>query len=167
MFSLICVWINGWVNNREAGDLRRHRGHYYVNVMTSMITSLLRAFRRSFYCIFVQISLEFLPTGPITLQSHIGYENGFASVRHKPLSEPVVAWLTDEYMRNSAQMSYMIKSLAIRLFVKDIALPSSNGHVIKAPHNWPFARRIHCWFPHKGPVMRHDITRKHESRPGW
>ena len=27
MFSLICVWINDWVNNREAGDLRRHRGH--------------------------------------------------------------------------------------------------------------------------------------------
>ena len=23
MFSLIWVWINGWVNNREAGDLRR------------------------------------------------------------------------------------------------------------------------------------------------
>ena len=22
MFSLICVWINGWVNDREAGDLR-------------------------------------------------------------------------------------------------------------------------------------------------
>ena len=33
MFSLICVWINGWVNNSEAGDLRRHRGHYDVNVM--------------------------------------------------------------------------------------------------------------------------------------
>ena len=24
MFSLICAWINGGVNNREAGDLRRH-----------------------------------------------------------------------------------------------------------------------------------------------
>ena len=23
--SLICAWINGWVNNREAGDLRRNR----------------------------------------------------------------------------------------------------------------------------------------------
>ena len=33
MFSLICVWINGWVNNRKASDLRRHRGHYDVNVM--------------------------------------------------------------------------------------------------------------------------------------
>ena len=33
MFSLICVWINGWVNNGEAGDLRRYRAHYYVTVM--------------------------------------------------------------------------------------------------------------------------------------
>ena len=30
MFSLICVWINGWVNNPEAGDLRRYRAHYDV-----------------------------------------------------------------------------------------------------------------------------------------
>ena len=33
MFSLICVWIHGWVNYREAGDLRRYRAHYDVNVM--------------------------------------------------------------------------------------------------------------------------------------
>ena len=33
LFSLICVWINGWVNNREAGDLRRYRAHYDVIVM--------------------------------------------------------------------------------------------------------------------------------------
>ena len=33
MFSLICVRINAWVNNREAGDLRRHGGHYDVIVM--------------------------------------------------------------------------------------------------------------------------------------
>ena len=33
MFSLICVWINGWVNNREAGDLRRYRAHYDFIVM--------------------------------------------------------------------------------------------------------------------------------------
>ena len=33
MFSLICAWIRGWVNDREAGDLRRHRAHYDVTVM--------------------------------------------------------------------------------------------------------------------------------------
>ena len=31
----ICVWINGWVNNREAGDLRRYRAHCDVTVMCS------------------------------------------------------------------------------------------------------------------------------------
>ena len=35
MFSFICVWINGWVNNRKAGDLRRYRAHYDVTVMFS------------------------------------------------------------------------------------------------------------------------------------
>ena len=33
MFSLICIWINGWENNREPGDLRRHPTHYDVIVM--------------------------------------------------------------------------------------------------------------------------------------
>ena len=33
VFSLICAWINGWVNSREAGDLRRHRAHYDVTLM--------------------------------------------------------------------------------------------------------------------------------------
>ena len=35
MFSLICTWINSWVNNREAGDLRRNRAHYDVIVMSN------------------------------------------------------------------------------------------------------------------------------------
>ena len=32
-FSLICVWINGWVDNRESGDLRRYRVYYVVIIM--------------------------------------------------------------------------------------------------------------------------------------
>ena len=39
MFSLICVWINSWVNNREAGELRRNQAHYDVIVMRSTIIS--------------------------------------------------------------------------------------------------------------------------------
>ena len=33
MFSLICAWINGWLNNREADDLRGYRAHDDVTVM--------------------------------------------------------------------------------------------------------------------------------------
>ena len=40
MYSLICAWINGWVNNREAGDLRRHRARYDVTVMVCVIPGM-------------------------------------------------------------------------------------------------------------------------------
>ena len=33
IFSLICAWIDAWVNNRGAGDLRHHRAHYDVIAM--------------------------------------------------------------------------------------------------------------------------------------
>ena len=33
VFSLIWAWTNGWINNRGAGDLRRHRAHYDVTIM--------------------------------------------------------------------------------------------------------------------------------------
>ena len=33
MFSLICAWINGWVNSGKDGDFRRYRAHYDVTAM--------------------------------------------------------------------------------------------------------------------------------------
>ena len=36
-FSLICAWINRWVNCRETGDLRRYRAHYDVIVMLGQL----------------------------------------------------------------------------------------------------------------------------------
>ena len=42
MFWLICAWINGWVNNNEAGDFRRHSAHHDVTVMPEkFITTLI------------------------------------------------------------------------------------------------------------------------------
>ena len=34
-FSLSCAWINAWVNNCDADDLRRHRAHHDVTVICS------------------------------------------------------------------------------------------------------------------------------------
>ena len=36
MFSLICARTNGWANNRGASDLKRHRVHHDVTVMSKM-----------------------------------------------------------------------------------------------------------------------------------
>ena len=40
MFSLICAWPSGWVNNRDAGDLRRHCPHYDVTAMLLFMSSV-------------------------------------------------------------------------------------------------------------------------------
>ena len=42
MFSLICAWIDGWVNTGEAGDLRPYCAHYDVTVMVRMVSSTSR-----------------------------------------------------------------------------------------------------------------------------
>ena len=42
-FSLICAWINGWVNNCKAGDFRRHRPHYDVILMIRIQYELINA----------------------------------------------------------------------------------------------------------------------------
>ena len=42
MFSLICAWTNGWANNWDAGDLRRHLAHYVAIVMGVAFTSILK-----------------------------------------------------------------------------------------------------------------------------
>ena len=34
MFSFDLAWTNGWVKNREAGDLRRHRAYYDATLMS-------------------------------------------------------------------------------------------------------------------------------------
>ena len=44
MFFLISAWINGWVNNHEAGALGRHRAHYDVIVMMQAKTLIAYGF---------------------------------------------------------------------------------------------------------------------------
>ena len=93
MFSLICVWITGWVNNGEAGDLRRHRAHYVVTVMLMVaffkyiFLSILFSFWLKFHWImFLDI--------PLTINQYwfklalIRRESFVFSVRNKS----VLAW---------------------------------------------------------------------------
>ena len=55
MFSLICAWINGWVNNREAGDSRRQRAHYDVIVMNrNLYDDIMTRENFTYYWLFVR-----------------------------------------------------------------------------------------------------------------
>ena len=43
-------WINGWVNNREAGDLRRYRAHYDVIVIVHVVETYIILWCLLLYC---------------------------------------------------------------------------------------------------------------------
>ena len=60
MFSLICAWINDWVNNREAGDFRHHRGHYDVIVLIFVCIVLNRS-----HNVLIKHLWKFVFTSPI------------------------------------------------------------------------------------------------------
>ena len=64
MFSFICIWINGGVNNDEAGDLRRHRAHYDVNVMVGVADIILSSNRQRMILIYRVRLLCMLPGVP-------------------------------------------------------------------------------------------------------
>ena len=66
MFSLICAQINSWVNNGEAGDLRRHRAHYDVTVMVQHFVQVqdhlmherINRYARSYVCVPVTCNVR-------------------------------------------------------------------------------------------------------------
>ena len=59
LFSLICVWTNGWVNNRVTGDFRRDRAHYDVTVMIFFLQShsMSRPWGQSMGCLSLVYSV--------------------------------------------------------------------------------------------------------------
>ena len=87
-FSFICTWINGWVNNREAGDFRHHRAHYdvilmwYIHVLTIPCTEswgFTRIINR-------EVFFHVRNTHASCIQVVIGY---FHRTRSLPWTQPV------------------------------------------------------------------------------
>ena len=90
MFSLVSAWINGWVNNREAGDLRRRSAHIDVTVMqwlvacsatTLPIIIVIWTTRKNFHAISVGpqcmcslLSIHQIPTHPSPIGNPTYYD---------------------------------------------------------------------------------------------
>ena len=50
------------------------------------------------FCILIEISLNFVPKGPI-------YMMAWRQIGNKALSKPMLTWLTDAYMQHQGEMS--------------------------------------------------------------
>ena len=163
MFSLICIWINGWINNRESGDLRRQRGHYDVNVMVwpripyhvsthwggdkradisqttfSNVFSYMKIYE------FRWIFHWFVPQYSIMAWCRSG---------DKLLSESMMEnLLTHICVTRPQWVKWMPVSMPGNRFTDTDTLLSQHGKVITCPVNCgvnylpiPILRRLHCW----------------------
>ena len=128
MFSVICAWTNGWVNNRDASDLRRHRAHYGVIVIikfqlprsvsvqgketnfTHLPLDKMAAILADdllklifFYGndrIAIRISLKFVPGSPIDNKPALVQAMAWRRIGEKPLPELMLTQFTDANMRH-------------------------------------------------------------------
>ena len=94
MFSLICVWINGCVNNREAGDLRRYRAHNDVTVMAcSILEWWAMSYMSSLHMRFVDSEYGMYPSS-VYLRGNLSFHE-IKRQRHQEMVISSDALLTD------------------------------------------------------------------------
>ena len=98
MFSLIRVWINDWVDNHEAGDLRRHRGHYDVNVMKTIFK---RIGCRILSIGHIKSAVLFIPTNMICIDVIIDISFVCHHILHYWISARLEVGLVSCHFRNN------------------------------------------------------------------
>ena len=130
MFSLICVWINDWVNNREAGDLRRYRAHYDVNVMLGYGSNNTRKHHLSHG--IKQRCLTIVIVGLCTI-----WHLAWPCHTHKSV-------LMRRHYGDIRWAPWRLKSRVTRLLAKQLIQVKNTEHV-KAFHYWHFMSAIHWW----------------------
>ena len=82
MLCLICAWINGWVNNREASDLRRHRAHYDVNVMKADDGEIIFSIKHTSRCMHLNVGKKSMKN--LSMESY-RFELAFGLLLFRPL----------------------------------------------------------------------------------
>ena len=92
MFSLICAWINDWVSNQEAGDLRCHRTHYDVTVMVTSVRGILWEIYRLWHDTDVLDQHTWSGKVGFRLQYYYYYYNNFFKYHFPP---PCKLWIKD------------------------------------------------------------------------
>ena len=125
MFSLICAWINDWVNNGKAGDLRRHRAHYEVIVMYIAWNSLHRQIGSNYTC----------------WMHNVGVQSGFHGCEWKARS-PVNEWAWPHFrasVRVAINQHYCGNRTLICVLMCSLRLIEREWK--RSPHFWPCLRR--------------------------
>ena len=143
MFTLICARINDWVNNRKAGDLRRHRGHYDVNVMTCQIRRHCDVLR---YWLLNKMATIWQPT----------FSNHYNDVKMSAVASQITS------------ASIVCSTVGSGAYKRKHQNSTSLGFVwVKSRHKRPVTRKM---FPFHDVIMcfsNHDVAQHLITPPGF
>ena len=94
-FACVSIWpiyAHGLCNSSLSG---RNGSHFADDIFRCI-------FVNEKFCILTKMSLKYIPTGLIIQQPSIGLDNGLASKRRKPLSEPMLTQFTADLIYTPA-----------------------------------------------------------------
>ena len=151
MFSLICVWINGWVNNREAGDLRRYRAHHDVTVMKK----IHRKISESLEAVRLDVKM-FTPLWNLTGGSALKLLIHLLSFKLY-IENPTNKSLGFEISRDFMMTHYSDVIITSLTIVYSTVYSGADQRKHQSSASLAFVRGIHRWrvnSPHKWPVTR-------------
>ena len=106
IFSLICAWINDWVNNREAGDLGGHHAHYDVSVMlkTNVCVPYPQCIIKMWHKISRSSSINILQmsiTAPRVKTKEQHHNISSVNIENIELSNGIIWWWINFYFRKN------------------------------------------------------------------
>ena len=84
-----------WANSSPPGQ----KGHHFADDILKCI------FMNENFFISIQISLKFVPKGPIDNDTALVWIMAWHPIGNKPLSEPMLTGFTGTYMRHQGEMS--------------------------------------------------------------
>ena len=149
MFSLICACMDGWVNNREVGDLRRHRDYYDVTVMLIKIAVALQTtYPNTFHwhkvVVFgIHLWLKLVPECPVDDKSVFVHVMIWCRPTDKSLTEPMLTKFAYASMSYPSSISYMFRVASILHTQCD---KPPNTYVFALP---PCSINAYCYFTDK------------------
>ena len=164
--SLICVWTNNWVNNRDASDLRRNRAHHDVTVIFKMnpISTLYlcrhMSIIRHFY--FPMLLSWSKHTIHLFLRIYIGCRHISSLCSQEPLiGQNMVQFFDDECHPCTHYDDVIMDAIAFQItslrIVYSIVYSGTDQRKHQNSASLAFGRVIHRGpvnSPHKGPVTR-------------
>ena len=109
MFSLICVWIKGWVHYREAGDWRRYYAHYDVIVTDYTCATTFIHRGRVTYIYVIRLNYIFCAS-PIS-EKRFAYYNWF--IENKFECKPNIFFYFNTFYSVTSKMAVVLTRLLL------------------------------------------------------